>query len=85
MALERLLQAGSADRQRTVIFSTPVPEVVETTADRVLILGDCGIQGDYTLEQIKQQAGDRRFSEALQALVFPEATQRIEKYLGKQL
>jgi ABC-type multidrug transport system ATPase subunit len=83
MALESVLNTCTQGGKRTVIFSTPVPEVLETTADRIVILGDAGIRADYPVAEIKQLAGTRRFSTALQELVFPETTERIQQYLGK--
>lgn len=85
MAFKEILKAFGRERQKTVVFTTPVPEIVEETADRVLVIRDRRIAEDLHVDDLKRQAGDRSFSETLQSIVFPEAAGEIERYFAHQM
>jgi ABC-type multidrug transport system ATPase subunit len=84
-AFKKVLQSFGQDRSRTVVFTTPVPELVEEAADRLLVLRDGRIAGDYQIAEMRSQvASGSSFSDHLQELVFPESANNIRQYFSKQ-
>ena len=81
-ALKQVLKRMTDDKRRTVIFSTPVPEVLDQVADRMLVLRDGTIAGDYQLADLRRTA-DKPFAERVQELVFPKSIERIRKYFER--
>jgi ABC-type multidrug transport system ATPase subunit len=83
--LQQFSQTTKQHAARTLVFSTPVPEVVEATADRVLIVRDGVIAGDHSIAELKQRVDhEHRFADILQQLVFPDAAERIARYLESE-
>jgi ABC-type multidrug transport system ATPase subunit len=83
-AFKKVLQSFGG-LQRTVVFTTPVPELVEESADRLLVLRDGRIAGDYAIADLQSQVRPgSSFSDHLQELVFPESASNIRQYFSKQ-
>ena len=83
-ALRRVLMNRSRERHHTIVMTTPVAEVVAELADRLLILRDGTLAQNLDRDQLKQQMSNSTSSaDALNALIFPDAEQRIHRYLGQ--
>jgi ABC-type multidrug transport system ATPase subunit len=81
-ALKQVLKRLTKDGRRTVIFSTPVPEILDEVADRMIALRDGTIAGVYDLAELKQSS-NRSFAERVQEIVFPEAMESIKNYFDR--
>jgi ABC-2 type transport system ATP-binding protein len=82
LALSMVLQSLSKSRSRTVVFTTPVPELVTETADRILVIKEGRIAGDYRLEDLRRGlTSGQSLADAMQQLIFPEAVEQIRDYL----
>jgi len=74
--LNRLVDGGA-----TIVMTTPVPELMEELADRLVVLRDGEIAAFGTLEEIgdtQRTAGS--LSQALEKIVFPQTIENIEQY-----
>ncbi len=84
-AFKKVLQSFGQEQSRTVVFTTPVPELVEESADRLLVLREGRIVGDYAIADLKSQVrAGSSFSDHLQELVFPESASNIRQYFSQQ-
>ncbi|WP_175517653.1 ABC transporter ATP-binding protein [Planctomicrobium piriforme] len=83
LALRHLLQRLAERQQRTVVMTSPVPELVTEIADRIIIIRSGEVVAYGTLEEIQHQSGSTgSFSELLQKMVFPEAIENVERYFA---
>ncbi|HLJ11653.1 MAG TPA: ATP-binding cassette domain-containing protein, partial [Planctomycetaceae bacterium] len=80
--LRRLAQEGG-----TILMTTPVPELVDELADRLIILrgGEIAVQG--TLRDLQRETGcGGALSEVLERLISPHTLANLEKYFqGRNL
>ncbi|HEX3997819.1 MAG TPA: ABC transporter ATP-binding protein [Pirellulales bacterium] len=82
MALRRILRHHVEHSGATVILTTPVPELVEELADRIVVIRDGELLAYDTPEGLRRQTrSGGSLTEALQRLIFPEAIGNIEQYL----
>jgi len=79
-----VLQHRAEGDHYTIVFATPVPELVEELADRVAIIKDGRIVAFDTIAALRQQAGGAagRMDEIYETLVNPRTHAGIERYLG---
>ena len=76
--LKRLTDAGG-----TIVMSTPVPELVEELADRLIVLREGTVAFDGTLEQMRQQTESTgSLGDMLEQLVFSQTLENIEQYFA---
>jgi ABC-type multidrug transport system ATPase subunit len=81
LALKRILQRLTADRQATVVMATPVPELVEELAQRIVVLHDGRVAALETLDGLRQSTGCAGpLAEVLERLIHPETTDNIRQY-----
>ena len=77
--LKRLTDAGG-----TIVMSTPVPELVEELADRLIVLREGTVAFDGTLEQMRQQTDTTgSLGDMLEQLVFSQTLENIEQYFAE--
>jgi ABC-type multidrug transport system ATPase subunit len=82
LVLKRLLRKRVAGG-RTVVLTSPVPEIVEEVADRVVILKDGQVLAHDTIGGLRQQTGvSGSLAMVLEKLMFPDTLRKIEAYLG---
>ncbi len=82
MALKYILRFMVEHTGATVVLTTPVPELVEELANRVVVIRNGELVAYDTPEGLKQQTrSPGSLTEALQRLIFPEAIGNIEQYL----
>lgn len=83
LALRQILKRLTRDRQATVIMSTPVPELIEEMADRLVILRDGQVLAADTIDGLRRQMQcTGPLSEVLQRLMHPETIQNLETYFA---
>jgi len=82
MALKCILRHLAKNIGATVILTTPVPELVEELADRIVVIRDGKLLAYDTPDGLRQRTGSTGpLTEVLQKLIFPEAMGNIEQYL----
>ena len=82
LALKRIMQHHARRKDRTVVLTSPVPELVEEIATRIIVLHDGQILAFDTVDGLQRQTGHRGpLDEVLQRFVFPEASLKLESYL----
>ncbi len=82
LALKSILRHLAKNTAATVILTTPVPELVEEMADRIVVIRDGQLLAYDTPDGLRQRTGcTGPLTEVLERLIFPEALGNIEKYL----
>ncbi len=83
-ALRRVLLNRARERKQTIVLTTPVAEVVAELADRLLILREGSLAHNLDRSQLQHQLGTAASSaDALNSLIFPDAEQRIQRFLDQ--
>ncbi len=81
LALKKVLQHLVKEKNATVVVTTPVPELVEEVADRIVILKEGEVAAFDNMSGLREQAScDGPLSEVLQKLVHPEITKKLGRY-----
>jgi ABC-type multidrug transport system ATPase subunit len=81
LALKRVLKRRVGEQGGTVVLTSPVPELVEEIADRVLVLRNGEVAAFDTLDGLRRLTGCRgSLADVLQQLIFPETMRRLEDY-----
>jgi ABC-2 type transport system ATP-binding protein len=82
MTLKRIFQHHSRRRDRTIVLTSPVPDLVQDVATRFIVLHDGEILAFDTLDGLQRTTGHRgNLDQVLQDLVFPDATRKLDAYL----
>ncbi len=81
LALKRVLKRRVAEQGATVVLTSPVPELVEEIADRIVILRNGTIAAFDTLEGLRRLTEcPGSLAEILERLMFPETTKKLQEY-----
>ncbi len=81
LALKRVLKRRVQDHKCTVVLTSPVPEIVEEIADRIVILRDGEVVAFDTMEGLRRQWGvTGSLASILERLMHPETTQKLQDY-----
>lgn len=81
LALKRVLRHLVDKRGVTIVLSSPVPELIEEIADRILILKDGEILAFDTLDGLQRMTGTRgNLGKVLEQLIFPDTTRNLANY-----
>jgi ABC-2 type transport system ATP-binding protein len=81
LALKRVFLRHARRKELTIVMTSPVPELVEEIATRVVILHRGEILAFDTLEGLRRTTGCRgSLGDVLERLIYPETTQRIDDY-----
>ncbi len=83
VALKGVLLGLRGDRGRTIVMTTPVPELVEELSDRVGVIRGGRLAAYDTVAGLKRLAThDQSFETTLQELVDPDTRSHIEQYFA---
>ncbi|MBD3676537.1 MAG: ABC transporter ATP-binding protein [Planctomycetaceae bacterium] len=83
LALRRVLARMKEERDCTIVFTAPVPELVAENADRLLVIRDGRIAVDGTIEELLAEAGtDGSVEQLLNERIFPESEQNVAEYFA---
>lgn len=83
-ALRRVFLSRRKERNQTIILTTPVAEIIAGLADRLLILRDGSLVHDLNQSALQSEMTNAASSvDALNALIFADADQRIQRYLDQ--
>jgi ABC-type multidrug transport system ATPase subunit len=81
VTLKRLIQHQSSHKVATIVFTSPVPELVEEVATRIIVLHDGRILAFDTLDGLQRLSGHRGgLNQVLQRLIFPDTNQKLDDY-----
>jgi ABC-type multidrug transport system ATPase subunit len=84
LALKQVLRHLVDVKRSTVILTSPVPELVEEIATRVLILRAGQIAAFDTLEGLRRSTGCRGpLGAVLERMIFPETARNLDHYLER--
>jgi len=84
LALKRVLSRLAERKDRTVIMTAPVPELVEEIGQKIIVLRDGIVVAHDTLEGLRRQApGACTLEEILATLIHPKTIGNIELYFGE--
>jgi ABC-type multidrug transport system ATPase subunit len=83
LALKRVLERLAERDDVTIVFTTPVPELVEELADRIAIVRNGELAAFDTAEGLRQKVSmPGSLAEALEALLHQDTLQNIERYFA---
>ncbi len=81
LTLKRLIQHNTRRKNVTIVLTSPVPELIEEIATRVIVVRDGEILAFDTIDGLQRMTGHRgSLGDVLERLIFPEATQKLETY-----
>lgn len=80
LAMKYLLQRLVIQQRRTVVLTTPVPELVQEIADRLVVVRDGTIVADGSLHDLRREAGTGSLEDVLERVIFPDTLENIEAY-----
>jgi ABC-2 type transport system ATP-binding protein len=82
LTLKRIFQHHGRRRDKTIVLTSPVPDLVQEVATRIIVLHDGEILAFDTLDGLQRATGHRgNLGQVLEHLVFPDATRKLETYL----
>jgi ABC-type multidrug transport system ATPase subunit len=82
LALRRVLRQKVKGRRATIILTSPVPELVEEVADRVLLLRQGEVLAFDTPDGLRRSTGCHgSLAQVLERLIYPEMRQHLDEYL----
>jgi ABC-2 type transport system ATP-binding protein len=83
LALKRVLQHRVAEDGGTIVLTSPVPEIVEEIAGRVLVLRDGRVAAFDTIDGLRQLTGvSGSLGAVLERLLYPEMTAKLNDYFA---
>jgi ABC-type multidrug transport system ATPase subunit len=81
LALKRVLKRKTAEQGGTIVLTSPVPEIVEEIADRIIILRGGEVVAFDTLDGLRRLTGTTgSLSDILEKMMFPETMQKLQAY-----
>ena len=81
LALKHVFARFTHDRNRTIVMATPVPELVEEIADRIVVLHEGQIIASGFFQELQQQTEcDGSLSNVLERLIFSETLANVDNY-----
>ena len=81
LALKRVLQRHAQRKEMTIVLTSPVPELVEEIATRIIILHDGQILAFDTLDGLQRMTGCRgSLGDVLERLIYPDTTEKLNQY-----
>ncbi len=80
LALKRVLQHRVREQGATIVLTSPVPELVEEIATRVVILKEGQVAAFDTVRALSQQAGVAGLGNVLEQLLHAETAEKLATY-----
>ena len=81
LALKRLFQRHAQRKELTIVLTSPVPELVEEIATRIVIISHGEVLAFDTLDGLQRMTGCRgSLADVLERLVFPETNRKLDEY-----
>nr|WP_303652547.1 ABC transporter ATP-binding protein [Paludisphaera mucosa] len=81
LTLKKVFQHHARSKQLTIVMTSPVPELVEEIATRIVIIQDGRILAQGSLDDLQRLTGCRgSLSDVLERLIFPDTTRKLAEY-----
>jgi ABC-2 type transport system ATP-binding protein len=81
LVMKNILQHLSKNTERTIVLATPVPELVEEVADRILLLRDGRIVAFDTPDGLRRTAGcSGPLQEVYEQMTNPQSIENMQRY-----
>ncbi len=81
LALKHILKRRVKEQQGTVVLTSPVPEIAEEIADRLIILRGGEVAAFETLDGLRKLTGcPGSLADILERLLYPETMQKLRDY-----
>lgn len=81
LALKRILQRHAKRKELTIVLTSPVPELVEEIATRIIIIHHGEILAFDTMDGLQRLTACRgSLADVLERLVYPETKQKLDAY-----
>ena len=85
LALKRVLRRRVTEQKHTVVLTSPVPEIVEEVADRVVVLRHGEVAAFDTLDGLRRIAGvSGSLGQVLERMLYPETAHKLETYFQQE-
>lgn len=86
LAMKHVLKRFSAQQHRTVVLTSPVPELVAEVADRLIVVREGEIVANGSIDEIRRQTRYTGSVEGmLNEVIFPETLENIDDYFRGEL
>ncbi len=83
LAMRYVLERLSTQMGRTVVMTSPVPELVAEIADRLIVIRGGEVVADGSLEELRSQTGHAgTIDDMLHEVIFPETLEFVEDYFA---
>ena len=81
LTLKRIIQHHARRNDSTIVLTSPVPELVEEIATRIIVLHNGEILAFDTVDGLQRLTGYRgSLDHVLQRLIFPDTTDKLDSY-----
>jgi ABC-type multidrug transport system ATPase subunit len=81
LTLKRIFQHHARRKELTIVLTSPVPELVEEIASRIIVLHHGEILAFDTLDGLQRMTGCRgSLGDVLERLIFPDTTRKLDAY-----
>jgi len=81
LALKRIFQRHARSKELTIVLTSPVPELVEEIATRIIILHHGEVLAFDTLDGLQRLTGCRgTLGDVLERLVYPDTSEKLDQY-----
>jgi ABC-type multidrug transport system ATPase subunit len=81
LALKRIIQRLGRRKDATIVLTSPVPELVEEIATRIIVLHGGEILAFDTLDGLQRMTGHRgSLGDVLERLIFPDTSRKLDAY-----
>jgi ABC-type multidrug transport system ATPase subunit len=85
LALKHILKHRVAEEHATIVMSTPVPELLEELAHRIVVMRHGQIVAFDTADQLRKLSGcDGPLDEVIAHLVHPRTMENLQHYFGER-
>lgn len=81
LALKKVFQHHARRKELTIVMTSPVPELVEEIATRIIVLQDGAIRADGSLDDLQRLTACRgSLGDVLERLIHPETSRKLADY-----
>jgi ABC-2 type transport system ATP-binding protein len=81
LALKRIIQRHARSKELTIVLTSPVPELVEEIATRIVVLQHGTILAFDTLDGLQRLTGCRgTLGDVLERLIYPHTSEKLDQY-----
>ncbi len=86
LTLKRIIQRLARRHSSTIVLSSPVPELIEELASRIMVIREGEIAAFETVDGLKALAGHRgKLGDVLERFLFPDTHEKIDAYFQEFL